>query len=272
MSVPETKDVKPADAEVQPGDDHKEPVFSLDDDAAGEIIELVSADQVKFKVTRKNALISKLMSQAIEGDPRATEIDVPGAKAKSLKLVIEYMEHHVGVPEAIIEKPLKSKVMKDNCKDPWDATYIDRIGETKQDVYDLMLAANYMDIKCLLHLTCAKVGSWIKGQPLEKLREILAVKKDDVKTAPTPVAAITDNSASSSSSSSSCSSSANSSSSSTSSSSSAASSSPAKVDADVAVPMDSQVTALADTLAASSISATPAGSQDPLTIHATEAS
>jgi hypothetical protein len=60
--------------------------------------------------------------------------------------------------------------------------YVDKIGETRQQLYDLILAANYMDIKSLLHLGCAKVASLIKGQPLEKIKEILdpnqGAKKD----------------------------------------------------------------------------------------------
>ncbi len=66
-----------------------------------------------------------------------------------------------------------------------DAEYIDKIGETRQQLYDLILAANYMDIKSLLHLGCAKVASLIKGQPLEKIKEILdpnqGAKKADSK-------------------------------------------------------------------------------------------
>jgi hypothetical protein len=77
--------------------------------------------------------------------------------------VLVYMNHHKGVEPPIIEKPLRSKVMKDVCKDPFDADLIDRIGENRQALYDLILAANYMDIKSLLHLGCAKVGSLIKG-------------------------------------------------------------------------------------------------------------
>jgi len=34
-----------------------------------------------------------------------------------------------------------------------------------------------MDIKGLLHLGCAKVASLIKGQPLEKIKEILDPKQ-----------------------------------------------------------------------------------------------
>jgi len=78
------------------------------------------------------------------------------------------MTHHAGVEPPIIEKPLRSKLMKDVCKDKWDAEFIDNIGNNRQQLYDLILAANYMDVKSLLHLGCAKVASLIKGQPLEK--------------------------------------------------------------------------------------------------------
>jgi S-phase kinase-associated protein 1 len=105
-----------------------------------------------------------------------------------LELVVNYMKEHKGVEPPIIEKPLRSKVMKDVCPHKWDADYIDKIGDTRQQLYDLILAANYMDIKSLLHLGCAKVASLIKGQPLEKIKEILdpnqgAKKADDAKDA-----------------------------------------------------------------------------------------
>jgi len=89
------------------------------------------------------------------------------------------MNHHKGVEPPIIEKPLRSKVMREVCKDSWDAEYIDAIGEDRQELYDLILAANYMDIKSLLHLGCAKVASLIKGQPLEKIKDILSTGKKD---------------------------------------------------------------------------------------------
>lgn len=129
------------------------------------------------------------------------------------------MKHHNGIEPPIVDKPLRSKIMKDVCKDAWDgtssivlllfwlffvhlfmitlsaATFIDSIGEDRQKLYDLILAANYLDIKVLLHLGCAKVASLIKGtcsrycvlfflryfvlcfcvgQPLEKIKEILS--------------------------------------------------------------------------------------------------
>ena len=96
-----------------------------------------------------------------------------GVTAPILGLVVEYMNQHKGVQPPIVEKPLWSKVMADVCSDPWDAAFIDRVDEVRQTLYDLILAANYMDVKSLLHLGCAKVASLIKGQPLEKIKDIL---------------------------------------------------------------------------------------------------
>jgi len=48
----------------------------------------------------------------------------------------------------------------------WDATFVEVDQET---LFELILAANYMDIKPLLDLTCAKVASMIKGVVLPPL-------------------------------------------------------------------------------------------------------
>ena len=40
-----------------------------------------------------------------------------------------------------------------------------------QVLFELILAANYLDIKSLLDLTCAKVASMIKGKNTEEIRK-----------------------------------------------------------------------------------------------------
>jgi len=106
-------------------------------------------------------------------------------KGDILALVVEYMNHHSGTEPPIVEKPLRSKVLKDVVKDPWDAEFMDKIGEDRQKLYDITLAANYLNINALMHLGCAKVASLIKGQPLEKIREIL-VKGTKLEGTPAP--------------------------------------------------------------------------------------
>ena len=43
-----------------------------------------------------------------------------------------------------------------------------------QVLFELILAANYLDIKSLLDLTCAKVASMIKGKNTEEIRSLSA--------------------------------------------------------------------------------------------------
>jgi len=149
-------------------------IQDLDDDKQSlKPLKILSKDNKEFTLERKHALISTLIKTSLENDDKAEDVPIPGVTAAVLELVVDYMKEHKGVEPPIIEKPLRSKVMKDICPHKWDADYIDKIGETRQQLYDLILAANYLDIKSLLHLGCAKVASLIKGQPLEKIKEIL---------------------------------------------------------------------------------------------------
>jgi len=133
---------------------------------------------------KKNAFISVIVKTAAENDAAASELEVD-VKGDILALVVEYMNHHSGTEPPIVEKPLRSKVLKDVVKDPWDAEFMDKIGEDRQKLYDITLAANYLNINALMHLGCAKVASLIKGQPLEKIREIL-VKGTKLEGTPAP--------------------------------------------------------------------------------------
>merc|ERR1719398_678473 len=59
--------------------------------------------------------------------------------------------------------------------DKWDADFVD----IKQELlFELILAANYMDIKPLLDLTCAKVASMIKGRTPDEIRKIFNISSD----------------------------------------------------------------------------------------------
>jgi len=62
---------------------------------------------------------------------------------------------------------LKSENFKD-CVDLWDFNYI---GENFTLINSLVLAANYMDIKPLLELGCAKIACMIRGLTTESIKK-----------------------------------------------------------------------------------------------------
>ena len=44
----------------------------------------------------------------------------------------------------------------------------------KRDIFQISLAAYYMDIGGLLHLTAAKMSTWLIGRSPEEIKEIMA--------------------------------------------------------------------------------------------------
>ena len=74
-----------------------------------------------------------------------------------------------------IEKPLKSNHIAEVVGDEWYANFVN----VPQDMlFELILAANYMNIQPLLDLTCATVASLIKGKTPEEIRQRFNIVND----------------------------------------------------------------------------------------------
>merc|ERR1712072_1414082 len=52
------------------------------------------------------------------------------------------------------------------------------LGNVNAKKFDMILAANYLDIKDLLELTCEKVASMIKGKTPEEIRKVFNTQND----------------------------------------------------------------------------------------------
>merc|ERR1711964_326038 len=93
-----------------------------------------------------------------------------------LNLIVDYLKHHDGKVPADIAKPIRNVKMEKICEDPWDAEYINK--QTKKVIFQIILGANYMDIKSLLDLGCAKIATLIKGKSPEQIKKILGDDED----------------------------------------------------------------------------------------------
>lgn len=124
-----------------------------------EQITLVSCDEIKFTLSKQAAaLISNLVSKVNEGDPDVSEIPISGVKGCTLKLVVEYMEHHNGKEGPI----LNTKFRKEHCDDAWDGEFIERVGQDVNELNKLISACQYLDCKVLSHLLLAKFAQFMK--------------------------------------------------------------------------------------------------------------
>lgn len=83
-------------------------------------VTLISKDKKEFVVEKKAAMISTFIATPLVEDKEdIKELPVPGVNGNILGLVIKYMVEHKGVEPPIVEKPLRSKMMKDVCPYKW---------------------------------------------------------------------------------------------------------------------------------------------------------
>lgn len=133
-------------------------------------IHLVSQEGDKFEVSLDIAKMSELVKTMFDPDQpedEVQEIPLPNVKTSILAKVIEFLTHYKGEQMTEIEKPLKSSNMNEYVQE-W---YADFVNVEQEILFELILAANFMDVKPLLDLTCATVASMVKGKTPEEIRQ-----------------------------------------------------------------------------------------------------
>ena len=162
--------------------DGKDEVLSLDDDGGGgggggagggggsalflRHLTLLSKDHQSFSLSKEAAASSELLKTMMEGDPDACEVQLFHIDSLIVRKVIDYMNYHRTTPARAIDKPISSTHMAD-LVDAWDAHYVDVEQEL---LFKLLLAANYLNVRSLIALCCAKFASLIKNKTPEQIR------------------------------------------------------------------------------------------------------
>jgi S-phase kinase-associated protein 1 len=123
--------------------------------------------------------MSQLVAETLDGDEddesdEVKDIPLPNVSANVLQKVIEFCKHYQEEPMTSIQTPLKSSKLEDLVQQ-W---YADFVKIEKNMLFDLVAAANFMDIKPLLDLTCLAVSILIKGKSAAELREMFNISSD----------------------------------------------------------------------------------------------
>ena len=129
---------------------------------------------VSVQVARMSELVSSLVEEADEDSRRMIKVPLPNVSRKTLRRIVEFCNHYQDVePMRSIERgPLRSTSMADHVQ-LWYAVFIDEARCTKDELFELLLAANYMDIETLLNLTGPAIASRISGKSVSVVLELL---------------------------------------------------------------------------------------------------
>jgi len=141
------------------------------------IIKLQSSDgevfDVPVAIARCSLTIKTMLEDLGMEDDVEEVIPLPNVNSAILRKVIAWAQHHKDDPPPAEDDENKEKRTDDISS--WDSDFLKVDQGT---LFELILAANYLDIKGLLDVTCKTVANMIKGKTPEEIRKTFNIKND----------------------------------------------------------------------------------------------
>ena len=151
---------------------------------------LVSNDGQGFHVTREALRYSNLIRTMLNDDEDDEDSDcdctgesipITNVDGKTLALVVRWMTYHVenkdvytgGRPN--IPKPLLSSNLSHFLCE-WDTAFLTSM--ENEMLFNMVIAANYLDVPILLDICCAAVASKLTGKSAEEIRQEFNIVND----------------------------------------------------------------------------------------------
>merc|ERR1712223_2223888 len=140
-------------------------------------IKLQSSDGEVFPVdvdiARQSVTIRTMLEDLGMEEEEDEAVLLPNVNAAILKKVIQWATYRKDDPPPPEDDENKEKRTDDISS--WDSDFLKVDQGT---LFELILAANYLDIKGLLDVTCKTVANMIKGKTPEDIRKTFNIKND----------------------------------------------------------------------------------------------
>lgn len=125
-------------------------------------ITLISADKKSFTIPQTTAFLSNFIKVTCSYDPDATEIPLTLINSDCLGWIIGYMQTRGGIPGPLPACPLTENNVTNI--DEIDSTFMAEMDGKNQLLFDIIHAANYLEMTGLVQLACAKVASLLRNK------------------------------------------------------------------------------------------------------------
>ncbi|CAE6064923.1 unnamed protein product [Arabidopsis arenosa] len=142
-------------------------------------IVLTSSDDESFEVDEAVARKLQIIAHMIDDDCADKAIPLQNVTGKILAVVIEYCKKHVNdVDDSDDVEAISENVDEEAKKElvTWDAEFMKNID--METMFQLLLAANYLNVKSLLDLTSQTVADYIKDMTPQEVRELFNIEND----------------------------------------------------------------------------------------------
>ncbi|XP_065193659.1 S-phase kinase-associated protein 1-like [Sycon ciliatum] len=143
------------------------------------ILKLESNDAEVFDVEVNVACQSKVLKVMLEDTGDIADDDdpvpLPNVNGATLRKVIAWCTQHQNDNPVEEENTLEASEPGTDNLDSWDKDFF----KVDQGIlFELILAANYLDIKSLLVAACKTVANFIKGKTTEEIRKTFNIVND----------------------------------------------------------------------------------------------
>lgn len=128
-----------------------------------------SEDETTLRFTREEANLSSTVKNMLDDlgeEASGTPIPLHNVTKKILEKVYQFCHYYQPLPRE------GDELKRDET---WEKKFVEMDHAT---LFELILAANYLDIKPLLDLTCKTVAEMIKGKSPEEIRKTFNIKND----------------------------------------------------------------------------------------------
>lgn len=141
------------------------------------MIKLKSSDNKVFetdvRIAKCSGTIKTMLEDCGMSDEDDTIVPLPNVNSVILQKVLQWSNFHKDDPLPTEDDETQAKRSDDIS--PWDADFLKVDQGT---LFELILAANYLDTKGLLEVICKTVANMIKGKNPEEIRKTFNIKND----------------------------------------------------------------------------------------------
>lgn len=141
---------------------------------------LISKEGEEIEASINHLNESVLIKSMIDEDSSDEHsIPVPKVTSKVMKIIIEFLEYNSTHKLKNIPKPIppNTKKLESIVKQKWYVEFMNRF--EIEEIYELVHASNYLDIKPLLNLCCAYIAITLLGKNTSELRELFKISSPD---------------------------------------------------------------------------------------------
>ena len=137
-----------------------------------------ATDNTSFKVDTKLISRSKFLEDLCNEYASENVIEIPDIKGSTMKLIVEWLEHHKDTEPKLPPVPLRTYNLAETIGE-WEDKFMETVFNNNfNNLFEFLSAANFLDIPPLLELASAKTACLTKDLTPKEFKELFKIEED----------------------------------------------------------------------------------------------